>query len=34
MGGIFNFVAFFVFGTAVAKTLGQGMIDITIIDKR
>lgn len=29
----FNFAAFFVFGTAVAKTLGQGMIDITIIDK-
>ncbi len=29
----FNFIAFFVFGTAVAKTLGQGMIDITIIDK-
>lgn len=28
----FNFVAFFVFGTAVAKTLGQGMVDISIVD--
>lgn len=28
----FNFVAFFVFGTAVAKTLGQGMVDINIVD--
>ena len=25
----FNFVAAFTFGTAVAKTLGKGMIDIT-----
>lgn len=29
----FNFIAFFVFGTAVAKTLGQGMIDISIVDQ-
>lgn len=28
----FNFAAFFVFGTAVAKTLGKGMIDINIVD--
>src|SRR5882762_3582190 len=28
----FNFVAVFLFGTAVAKTLGRGMIDITIVD--
>ncbi len=27
----FNFAAFFVFGTAVAKTLGKGMIDIEIV---
>ncbi len=27
----FNFVALFIFGTAVAKTLGKGMIDISII---
>ena len=27
----FNFVAFLVFGTAVAKTIGQGMIDISIV---
>ncbi len=27
----FNFVAFLVFGTAVAKTIGQGMIDIKIV---
>ena len=27
----FNFVAAFVFGTAVAKTVGSGMIDITIV---
>jgi PiT family inorganic phosphate transporter len=28
----FNFVAVFLFGTAVAKTLGKGMIDISIVD--
>jgi PiT family inorganic phosphate transporter len=27
----FNFVAAFVFGTAVAKTVGSGMVDITIV---
>ncbi len=27
----FNFVAFLVFGTGVAKTIGQGMIDISIV---
>jgi PiT family inorganic phosphate transporter len=28
----FNFVAFLIFGTGVAKTIGQGLIDITIVD--
>src|SRR5512142_1082972 len=28
----FNFVAAFGFGTAVAKTIGSGMIDISIVD--
>ncbi len=27
----FNFIAAFVFGTAVAKTVGSGMVDITIV---
>ncbi len=27
----FNFIAFFIFGTAVAKTIGKGMIDISIV---
>jgi PiT family inorganic phosphate transporter len=27
-----NFVAAFVFGTAIAKTIGSGMIDITVVD--
>ena len=27
----FNFLAFFIFGTAVAKTIGKGMIDINVI---
>src|SRR5947209_14468215 len=27
-----NFVAAFVFGTAIAKTVGRGLIDITIVD--
>ena len=27
----FNFVAAFVFGTAVAKTVGSGMVDISIV---
>jgi PiT family inorganic phosphate transporter len=28
----FNFVAAFVVGTAVAKTIGKGLIDITVVD--
>src|SRR4249920_2885347 len=28
----FNFVAAFVFGTAVAKTIGTGLIDITVVN--
>jgi len=28
----FNFVAFIIFGTAVATTIGKGLIDITIVD--
>ena len=28
----FNFVAAFIFGTAVAKTIGSGLIDISIVD--
>jgi PiT family inorganic phosphate transporter len=28
----FNFAAFLIFGTAVAKTVGQGLIDITVVD--
>ena len=27
----FNFIAFLIFGTAVAKTIGNGMIDVTIV---
>lgn len=27
----FNFIAFFIFGTAVAKTLGKGMVDLNIV---
>ena len=27
----FNFVAAFIFGTAVAKTVGSGMIDINVV---
>jgi inorganic phosphate transporter, PiT family len=27
----FNFIAFLIFGTAVAKTIGQGMIDIKVV---
>ncbi len=30
--GVFNFVAFFVFGTAVAKTMGKGLVDLAIVD--
>src|SRR5258705_8240266 len=30
--GVFNFVAFFVFGTAVAKTMGNGLVDLAIVD--
>lgn len=29
---VFNFVAAFVFGTAVAKTIGSGLIDVTKVD--
>src|SRR5437762_7127015 len=28
---VFNFVAAFVFGTAVAKTIGSGMIDVHVV---
>jgi PiT family inorganic phosphate transporter len=28
----FNFIAVFIFGTAVAKTIGSGMIDLSIVD--
>jgi PiT family inorganic phosphate transporter len=28
----FNFVAFLIFGTAVAKTIGKGLIDISVVD--
>src|SRR5260221_14017572 len=30
--GCFNFIAVFVFGTAVAKTMGKGLVDISIVD--
>jgi PiT family inorganic phosphate transporter len=30
--GVFNFVAFFVFGTAVAKTMGSGLVDLAVVD--
>ena len=30
--GAFNFVAFFVFGTAVAKTMGKGLVDLAVVD--
>src|SRR5881409_2676023 len=30
----FNFVAAFVMGTAVAKTLGKGMIDISVVNEQ
>ena len=29
---VFNFVAAFTFGTAVAKTIGSGLIDVTMVD--
>src|SRR5260221_100025 len=29
---LFNFIAAFVFGTAVAKTIGSGLIDIKVVD--
>ncbi len=32
MAAFFNFVALFVFGTKVAKTIGSGMIDISIVN--
>jgi inorganic phosphate transporter, PiT family len=32
LGGIFNFIAFLVFGTAVAKMVGKGIIDPSIVD--
>src|SRR6185369_3119259 len=28
----FNFIAAFTFGTAVAKTMGKGLIDVSIVD--
>jgi PiT family inorganic phosphate transporter len=28
----FNFIAFLIFGTAVANTIGQGLIDISVVD--
>src|SRR5438128_8243148 len=28
----FNFIAVFVFGTAVAKTMGQGLVDLAVVD--
>lgn len=28
----FNFIAFLIFGTAVAKTIGKGLIDISVVD--
>ncbi len=28
----FNFIAFLIFGTAVASTIGKGLIDITVVD--
>jgi PiT family inorganic phosphate transporter len=28
----FNFIAVFLFGTAVAKTMGQGLVDIAVVD--
>ena len=31
---LFNFVAAFGFGTAVAKTIGKGMIDVSVVDTR
>jgi PiT family inorganic phosphate transporter len=33
MAAVFNFVAAFVFGTGVAKTIGKGMIDVTLVDE-
>ena len=30
----FNFIAYFVFGTAVAKTVGKGIVDSSVIDPR
>ena len=30
--GVFNFVAFFVFGTAVARTMGKGLVDLNVVD--
>ncbi|PYP62932.1 MAG: anion permease [Gemmatimonadetes bacterium] len=30
--GCFNFIAVFVFGTAVAKTMGKGLVDIGVVD--
>src|SRR2546428_2229610 len=28
----FNFIAVFVFGTAVAKTMGKGLVDLSVVD--
>ena len=30
--GVFNFIAVFVFGTAVAKTMGKGLVDLHVVD--
>lgn len=31
MGGIFNFIAFLIFGTGVAATVGKGLINISVV---
>src|SRR5438067_13332275 len=28
----FNFIAVFIFGTAVAKTMGKGLVDLAVVD--
>ena len=30
---VFNFIAVFLFGTAVAKTLGSGLVDLAVVDR-
>ena len=34
LGGVFNFIAFHLFGLHVADTVGKGIVDITIIDSK